>query len=439
MKKGKWLWWILGGLASLLVIGIIGWNMLYQPGGQKDQSDEPSIEAITLQKQDPVALKGKAALETDDKYFYQEERGPLGELFVTDGQTVEAGQPLFSYRQEEVENQLADLKRQQTRLYNERQELQQQGAVGQGMSQVAPSHPIVAQFMNAPVQEAPEAVPGQGTMGLENGAANPGLNESGQTEVPAPGFDTGQAAEAAQAAEASYQEQLRALNQQIEDVEWNIQQLENRASSLVKARTHGRVMLDLEGQNDNSKPFVRVISEDVSVLGQAGEYDFYLLQEGRRVSLVVPANNEKLKGEVLSFENVPNESSSPALVSDGDMQPGIENAGGSNGNAQYEFTVRPEKKIQPCFSVTITFEMPGFIVPESAFIKERGKTYVFVVEDGQAKKKAVTIEKQGNRYALMKGAKADDILVQDVKGMKDGQEVQVDLNKNEGEGEDRNG
>ena len=198
-------------------------------------------------------------------------------------------------------------------------------------------------------------------------------------------------------------------------------------------------MLDLEGQNDSSKPFVRVISEDVSVLGQAGEYDFYLLQEGRRVSLAVPANNEKLKGEVLSFENVPNESSSPAPLSDGDMQPGIENAGGGNGNAQYEFTVRPEKKIQPGFSVTITFEMPGFIVPESAFIKERGKTYIFVVEDGQAKKKAVTIEKQGNRYALMKGAKADDILVQDAKGMKDGQEVQVDLNENEGEGEDRNG
>lgn len=404
MLKAK-KWWFIGGGALLLGLIIVIINIITNKETPEAVDKGPSHSLLSLYPQESVAIDGQANLQTDDNYYFQNNQGNLDTIFVTDGQVVETGQSLFSYKQTDSTYEIEDAQRALNRLYTQRQEIQNQiwaGGVSASWGQNSKSTPI-ATPLNTQTDSTDQS--------NANADANGWLDSSGSE-----GVDPS----------ASLKEQLRQINQQIEDAEINLGRLQSKTNQVIKARSSGRVIINRDAETNPNVPLVRIVSEESSVIGTVGEFDFYLLEEGRQVELEVTATGETMKGEILSFDHVPTGSGTSNSSDSGSQDTVASPVASSGGKAQYQFTIKPEKHIQPGFSVTINLTMPGYIVPETAFKKEGNTYYVYVVRDHVAKKIAVKIEKQGKRYAIKNGVREGDLIIEDFMSVQDGDKVEYD-------------
>ena len=464
MTQSKKLWWgIGGGLAALLVLGVLVYNVFYAASFGKGDS-ETNYETVKVTDQEPVTVDGKAQLKTDDAYYYSREKGDLGIVNVADGQRVNKGDVLFSYQQAEAQYKIDDTKRQLNRLYDQRNRLQNQAASPMAsVNQALVATPLVSGlgvYTASPVNLAgagltsgqnpaegdPNCPPTAGQVG-QAGNPNPNPNQAvttpgsaGQVDpsLGAGGVDPsaleagGQGAGLGEApgagAQAGVDEQVRQLNQQIEDLEIQLNRAQAQTDNQVKARTSGKVIYDAKGITDSSVPLVRIVSDDISVTGTVGEYDFYLLKDGRKVDLTVPASGQKTSGEIINYENLPAAGGgAPSLAGDAGAMAGqaAQAAGGQGGESQYPFTVKPKDKIQPGFSTKVHFKLPGFVLPKEAIVEDKGKSYVFVYRDGKVKRVEVTTKQQGRQEVVTKNIKAGDQVIKNPEGLEDGQEVDL--------------
>ncbi|MDK6234084.1 biotin/lipoyl-binding protein [Aerococcus sanguinicola] len=476
MIHSKKLWWgLAGGLAAVLVLGVLAYNVFYAANFGEEGSDT-SYETVKVTEQEPVTVDGKAKLKTDDAYYYSREKGDLGIVNVADGQRVNKGDVLFSYQQAEAQYKIDDTKRQLNRLYDQRNRLQNQAASPvASVNQALVASPLVSglgAYVATPVNlsgagvsegqapaasdpNCPPAVSGQAGQaaipgaGSDQAVASPGLAgqagpEAGET-VPS-GLETGGQAGGmgdlpAAGGQAGVDEQVRQLNQQIEDLEIQLNRAQAQTDNQVKARTSGKVIYDAKGITDSTVPLVRIISDDISVTGTVGEYDFYLLKDGRKVDLTVPASGQKTTGEIISYENLPAApGEAPSLGGDAGaaMAGQAAQAAGQGGESQYPFTVKAKDKIQPGFSTKVHFKLPGFVLPKEAIIEDKGKSYVFVYRDGKVKKVEVTTAKQGRQEVVTKNIKAGDEIIKNPEGLQDGQEIELAESADKAEAESKN-
>ncbi|AMB98989.1 hypothetical protein AWM75_02795 [Aerococcus urinaehominis] len=378
---------------------------------------EAAYQVVTVAKQDPVTIDGKAGLKQDDAYYYKPERGDLAAINVSNGQKVAQGDLLFSYQNIEAQQQIEDANRQLNRLYNERARLYDQLNSGQAMASSAGTtylaQPLSQDLAGKDGSQAPALADSPGAL-----AGQEGVDQSGVNLLPAADeAATDPASPASGATNDAIYDQLRQVNQQIEDAEINLSRAQNNTNNLVTAERPGRVVVDEAGRTDSSRPLIRVVSEDSQVQAEAGEYDYYLLSKGQSVDLEIPANGQSTTGEISNYSKLP--SQSPSLpAAGGSVAP-------SGGEAKFAFTVKPKEKIQPGFSVKISFPLKGFALPASALVKDKGKTFVYLYKDGQVKRQEVPTQKQGRQEVVTDQLKAGDQVVVNPEGLSDGQEIEV--------------
>lgn len=366
-------------------------------------ADSMVYSTFRLYQQDPVSVSGIAHLQTDQPYFYNAEMGNITSVQVRDGQHVKKNDLLFAYEVDSQQTQydLEDTLKDQTRLYNQRENLlleltQLSGADYNYQGDKISSHWDYSGKQAYYIEEE--------------------IGDSANTESPS------QVEEEIASGVDALKEQIRLLNQQIEDIEIKLIRLKEQQYGRILAKSEGMVILNEAGKDNSQVPFVRIISDQVSVVGSVTEYEYYTLAEGRPVNLYVNAEDREVAGEITAFDQIP-----AASTASDSGQAVNQMIGSSSSSSQFNFTIQPETFIQPGFSVKIGIQLPGVVIPTEAITEEAGQSFVFVYQDGRVEKRAVTIEQQGTNRVVLRELTSGEALVLHPYDLQDGQSIMTDI------------
>lgn len=372
-----------------------------QDGSQTEENHVYST--FTLYEQDPVTLSGIAQLQTNQAYFYDKEKGIISSVKVRDGQFVKQNDLLYTYEQNEIETQheIEDMMREQTRTYNQREVLIKQLSDYTGAAYNYQGDRI-SSYWDPSGKQGYYIEEEIGNYSLADGEANAYTSSDPTVE--------------------GMKDQIRQVNEAIEDLEIKLIRLQEKQQGRVLAKSDGTVVLNEEGKDNTQVAFIRIVSDEVSVTGTASEYEFYTLEEGRPVSLYINAEDRDIAGEIISFDQIPGSGDSKT-IGEASFTPAATSSKGANFN----FMISAAEAIQPGFSVKIGIKLPGVVLPVEAIIEENDQTYVFVNREGVAVKVAVTIERQGTQRVVLRELSAGDILLLNPYELVDGQMVTTDL------------
>ncbi|WP_051221033.1 efflux RND transporter periplasmic adaptor subunit [Eremococcus coleocola] len=381
---------------------------------QSEADDRAAYMVYAVADQAPVTVNGTVQLAGDSAYFYDSNQGDIADIKVKDGQKVQRGDILFTYNNngQDLKYELEDAQRENQRLIDQRQSL---------LNQLTELTGVYYNFKGDQIELDPNAKDGYYVV-AEIGQSVSAPNSSAEAE--SEGLDDQDGGE-------SVKEQIRQLNQQIDDATIKIERLKEKQSSSVKAQADGKVYLDLNGQTDSSLPLVRIVSEDIVVRGQVDEFDFYVLAEDRPVTIYLPAEDRTVKGSIISYEDIPAYSGTNASSS---QQEGLNtNPSPSSSNAEsakFAFVVKPETKLQAGFSAKVNIKLPGYVIPAEAILDQAGKTYVFIYQDGRAFKKEIKLEQEAGQDIIKRGLKAGEQVILNPIDLSDGQTVDIIDNQN---------
>lgn len=152
------------------------------------------------------------------------------------------------------------------------------------------------------------------------------------------------------------------LNDTLNELNGQIEALKNKLRKEVTANIDGIAYINKEGLTNMSIPYIDIISKNPLVKAAASEYDVLNLKVGQEVDLKVVSTGEKIKGTILSIDDLPST--------------------GENGTGVvYNFTVKPESAIRIGFSVEVKENIQTLEIPKEYVKDENGKLYVLKITD----------------------------------------------------------
>lgn len=363
-------------LILLLIVAII------QNVSSKGE-EEITYETAIVEKQEPILTDGKVMPAKTKEYTYNPQKGEITSISVKDGQSVEAGQELFRYKNESIENQLADAKTTRTRLYNALEKNTKQLNKLKKAQEDAPDP--ATQLNTTPLPTSNEAVQG-----------NQGAMQTLETTI-------------------------SDLKNQINDAETQVTRLQKQATTIITAGVDGTVLLDESLKENATTPFLRIITDDTLIQSSISEYDYYTLSQDLEVGIYVNAEDREVKGVVTDIAETAQTSTGLANAEATSF------AGGGSGAidmSNFEFFVKPQKEIHYDFTVQIQIPLKDIVIPEGAIQKEKDQEYVFVVRDGKAQKQIIQREKRGLQNVVVEGLQLKDVIVTNPdEQLKDGMEI----------------
>lgn len=359
-------------LILLVVIAIV------QNVSSKDK-EKDSYETAVVEKQEPILADGKVMPAETNEYTYDPQKGQISSITVKDRQVVKSGKELFRYKNESIEDQLADVKTSKKRL-------------------------------NDTLQKNTEE-----------------LNDlkKAQDDVPNPSdqFNTG--ASTNQGAIQTVEAAITDLKNQIADIDTQISRLQKQATTIVTSDVDGMVLLDKSLKENATSPFLRIITDDTLIRSSISEYDYYALSKDLEVDIYVNAEDREVKGILTRVADTAQSSSSLGNMGTSSFSG---EGSGTVDMSNFEFTVRPEEKIHYDFTVQIRIPLEDIVIPESAIQKEKDQEYVFVVKNGKAQKQMIQREKRGLQNVVVKGLKLKDVIVTNPnEELKDGMEISTKM------------
>ncbi|HBY90438.1 hypothetical protein [Ruoffia sp. FAM 20857] len=442
--KRKLILGIISGLVALIGIFFFAKNLIF-PTHQDEMMGSANMEMgpngmavegemaynlYNLFRQDPVTVDASVKLKTDTAYFYQADLGQIEALLVKDGQKVTKGTTLYNYKQASKENQYAleDLYREQTKLYNTRQALIKQLSEYTGGEFNYQGDQIAYYWGNEGKQGyyIVEEI-GKSTLPSMSDPANTNTDSSLSQDGPEGAFDTGgmgtPAMESASDPTEGIKEQIRQVNDQIEELEIKLIRQQEQQNNKVIAKTDGIAMVNPDAIDNPNVPVVRIVSEESSVVGSVSEYDFYALAEDRAVNIYIPAEDRTVTGKIVDYDKIPSYSGTNGQNDSTDGLSASNTSGGSNAS-HFNFVVQPDAPLQAGFSAIVNITLPGFAVPSDAIVDEEDN-YVFLYLDGKAVKTKIELITQGLQKVVLKGLNEGDQLIMYPYDLTDGQEVSV--------------
>ena len=375
-KTLKWSMISVMVLGAVIVI-VLGFLKLRSP----EKKEEHHYTIMELTEQEPLVLDGNIETAKEQSYHVDPQKGQVAEVKVTDGQEVDAGDVLFEYDNETISDEVADLNRQVSRLISERDRLYQELETQKNRKAQAK-------------QELEKEVPTQNQQGTANQTAHVGAMDT-------TAFD--QAIEGTQKA-------IRDMNNNIEDVNTKIERLSKKTSSSVTADIAGTISINPEGKTNVQLAFVKITSKDSEVKTTVSEYDYESVEKGTPVTVYVKAQDREIKGTISFVSTDPSGSGAspvPALPS----SPSTASSSGSHGVARYDVIVKPEISLPNGFTVQVKIPQKGLVLTEQAIQKDGEQEYVYLYENGVAKRKNIKRVKKGFQWIVQEGLSIGDKVI----------------------------
>jgi len=361
-KTLKWSMISVMVLGAVIVI-VLGFLKLRSP----DKKEEHHYTIMELTEQEPLVLDGNIETAKEQSYHVDPQKGQVAEVKVTDGQEVEAGDVLFEYDNETISDEVADLNRQVSRLVAERDRL---------------------------YQELEKELPAQNQQGATNQTTHVGAMDT-------TAFD--QAIEGTQKA-------IRDMNNNIEDVNTKIERLSKKTSSSVTADIAGTISINPEGKTNVQLAFIKITSKDSEAKTTVSEYDYESVEKGASVTIYVKAQDREIKGTISFVSTDPSGSAAnpvPALPT----SPSAASSSGGHGVARYDVIVKPEISLPNGFTVQVKIPQKGLVLTEQAIQKDGEQEYVYLYDNGVAKRKNIKRVKKGFQWIVQEGLSIGDKVI----------------------------
>lgn len=341
-----------------------------------------TMEIYTVPSTDKVFVNGKIEPEKVENIFLDATKGTVDKVEVENGDVVEKGDILFTYKNDQVQSQVEQLELQLNSAKNQKEEINKQNA------------------------EAKKQLEDLKKAGLENqipqGGQMPNLGQNAGGEI-----STG-----------SVDEQIKLLEKQIKA-------LKDKEYYKVTAPIGGKVIL-AESSTNPTQPYITVESGDYYISGSVNEKDQPKIKEGQEVQITILSTNKNINGKISSVGNTPIDNGASLAAQTGAQ-------GGAGGNmSYYEVKITPDSQedLTNGFHVqaSVNLDKKPIEIPKEAILSVDNEEFVFKNVDGKLVKQVITYSpKQGSEDEVIVSSglnEEDKIVSNPTPNMKEGMNVE---------------
>ncbi|EHA1005006.1 efflux RND transporter periplasmic adaptor subunit [Clostridium perfringens] len=341
-----------------------------------------TMEIYTVPSTDKVFVNGKIEPEKVENIFLDATKGTVDKVEVENGDVVEKGDTLFTYKNDQVQSQVEQLELQLNSAKNQKEEINKQNA------------------------EAKKQLEDLKKAGLENqmpqGGQMPNLGQNAGGEI-----STG-----------SVDEQIKLLEKQIKA-------LKDKEYYKVTAPIGGKVIL-AESSTNPTQPYITVESGDYYISGSVNEKDQPKIKEGQEVQITILSTNKNINGKISSVGNTPIDNGASLAAQTGAQ-------GGAGGNmSYYEVKITPDSQedLTNGFHVqaSVNLDKKPIEIPKEAILSVDNEEFVFKNVDGKLVKQVITYSpKEGSEDEVIVSSglnEEDKIVSNPTPNMKEGMDVE---------------
>ncbi|SFE05795.1 HlyD family secretion protein [Bacillus sp. OV194] len=342
------------GVFSVLLLALNGWIF------SKDKSAFARVQNVHLASANvmdikrTVMTKGVVVPAENETFYVQDKLGYVKEMEVKAGDEVTPGTVLFTYENPELEKEVRSL-----------EQKKEETAVKE----------TYYKDLQTKLQAQADAL---GTDKKEETKKNQLEKDQAKAKMES---------ELAAARNSSIDEQLTKLAEEKENLS-------------IKSNTQGVVKSVNQGASEGSMPIVEIVSkDDVQIKGNLTEEDSLIIEAGEKAVILSPAIEDKQwKGTVSQFQD----------------------AKKSNEGSAFPFTVKMDQannlKIGQHLQLKLkpVIREKAVVIPMSSLIKSKGKPFVYTVQEGYLKKRAVrTGLSYGKWIEIKAGIRPEEKVVSD--------------------------
>lgn len=341
-----------------------------------------TMEIYTVPSTDKVFVNGKIEPEKVENIFLDATKGTVDKVEVENGDVVEKGDTLFTYKNDQVQSQVEQLELQLNSAKSQKEEINKQNA------------------------EAKKQLEDLKKAGLENqmpqGGQMPNLGQNAGGEI-----STG-----------SVDEQIKLLEKQIKA-------LKDKEYYKVTAPIGGKVIL-AESSTNPTQPYITVESGDYYISGSVNEKDQPKIKEGQEVQITILSTNKNINGKISSVGNTPIDNGASLAAQTGAQ-------GGAGGNmSYYEVKITPDSQedLTNGFHVqaSVNLDKKPIEIPKEAILSVDNEEFVFKNVDGKLAKQVITYSpKEGSEDEVIVSSglnEEDKIVSNPTPNMKEGMNVE---------------
>ena len=374
MKK-KYLKYVVIGAIILVSTVAIYLVKITSDNSQGKSSSISSIETTIIGNSSKKIYINGVIQPIENKNIYLDaSKGKVDTVSVTDGQAVNVGDVLFTYKNDTITSQIEDFNGQISTYQTQKERLENKKK--DSNNKLTEKKNSLSNLKSNPQDEITMA----SIQSLE------GEIQSLETEI------------------SSYNDQLDTINDSIKDCNKKIENLKKDESTEVKADISG--VVDIVGSKDDyTNVFISISSNDLYIKGSVSEKYVEKLKKEQEAEVLVIANNSTIKAKVDEISKKPSTSSS--------IGSSMDTSANSLSNYDVTLLLDSQENILDGYHVqaTIFEEEKELKIPKEAIIEENGETFVYKVEDGALKKQNVEYEDSEN----------DDAKI--LSGLEEGEEV----------------
>ncbi|WP_415318835.1 efflux RND transporter periplasmic adaptor subunit [Clostridium perfringens] len=341
-----------------------------------------TMDIYTVPSTDKVFVNGKIEPEKVENIFLDATKGTVDKVEVKNGDVVEKGDTLFTYKNEQVQSQVEQLELQLNSAKSQKEEINKQNA------------------------EAKKQLEDLKKAGLENqmpqGGQMPNLGQNAGGELSTGNVD----------------EQIKLLEKQIKA-------LKDKEYYKVTAPIDGKIIL-AESSGNPTQPYITVESGDYYISGSVNEKDQPKIKEGQEVEITILSTNKNVKGKISSVGNTPVDNGASLAAQTGAQ-------GGVGGNmSYYEVKITPDSQedLTNGFHVqaSVNLDKKPIEIPKEAILSGDNEEFVFKNVDGKLVKQVITYSpKEGSEDIVIVSSglnEEDKIVSNPTPNMKEGMKVE---------------
>lgn len=361
---------------SIIVLIIISGIIAYVFKNNKNLSFNKTtkIALYTIPEKEKVFVNGVISPQKTENIYLDDTKGSVDKVSVSNGQVVKNGDALFTYKNDQITDEIDKANQQVTSSDDQKKKLLEKQAEAKKQT------------------------------------AQPGL-------ITTP-------AAATEAQSGSYQDQIDLIQTQINTSKDQLKTLKTKEFTYIRATIDGKVILN--DTKDKINPYIVIESSTLYVKGSITEKDQPKLKVNQNSDILVFALNKTLTGKVTTVENRPSTAQVASQAAASTSQTAT--SGGSNiSNYDVDISLNSQENIINGFHVqaTVQVEQKDITIPKSSILQEAGKNYVFKVANKKLTKQEITYKAStSSKVILLTGLKENDSISISTKDMKEGISVE---------------
>ena len=370
-------------ISTIIIASTIGFCFLKKSINDKTANKPEYYKIDSVEK---VFINGTLTPRESESIYIDSTKGEISEVYVTNGQAVNAGDSLFIYNNTVIESQIDEISEQITA--NENSKVSINNKLTNAKNNLAEKENQLNKLKKQ----------------LEE------FNFQDQVEADNISMNIQQTT----AEVSAYKEQVSAYEDQIDSVKTTLNSLYNKKEKLtadknfvVTAPISGTIVLS-SNEKDYTQPYIIIESQELIVKGVVSEKDYNKIKVDDDISVNIISTNETIDGKISEIDDRPVSNTELNLSQVTQT---------TNTNVSYYnvlITLNSQENLINGFHSQgkVTLGDDTIKVFKTSVINEEGKSYVFIDKDGILDKVEISIKEEDGEYVIVEsGLNANDVVM----------------------------